>query len=58
MMCAQGPERLRAVMNSKMNLKGRLDKILQNPVEGDFWQVFRLLLLSPILTTGQQLKGG
>ncbi len=36
----QGPERLTVLMQSKMNLKGRLDKMLQNPIEGDFWQVY------------------
>lgn len=27
-----------ALMDTKMALRGRLDKVMQNPVEGDFWQ--------------------
>ena len=37
---AAGQERLQFLMHTEHRLRGRLDKILIDPKEGDFWQVF------------------
>jgi hypothetical protein len=37
-----GEERLCYLMNTQHRLRGRLDKMLIDPKEGDFWQVTRL----------------
>jgi hypothetical protein len=34
-----GEERLCYLMNTQHRLRGRLDKMLIDPKEGDFWQV-------------------
>ena len=34
----RGPERMQALMESNIKLKGRMDKMMKAPVEGDFWQ--------------------
>ena len=37
---AAGEERLQFLMQTEHRLRGRLDKMLIDPKEGDFWQVF------------------
>jgi|LauGreDrversion4_2_1035121.scaffolds.fasta_scaffold887780_1 hypothetical protein len=52
---AVGEERLQYLMRTEHRLRGRLDKMLTDPKEGDFWQVAGLaaaaalsLFLTPI----------
>ena len=48
---AAGEERLQYLMRTEHRLRGRLDKMLIDPKEGDFWQVARFGSAAALILT-------